>query len=761
MYFYLCRMAATPERVLSPQLVALISQVELTRSNWWQSALRETVLLAVWLSDSPADRAAIAATTRDTHGLRVEPGELEEQITALADAGELIDVGGGLFKVSEARALQLVARIEDHERTDEQAREQFVSVLSQHAPDADQDSSWTVFNEALLVPLVHQLGARTHHFLQGRPFDLKSSTLMHAFLKRFPARVREQVEEAVLSFLDPASPVVRAYIVDRLTTYSFVQACRWPRELLDEVLKLGAETPTFITFLDTNLLFSILDLHENPSNEAARALKELQGQLAGLVDLKLYVTADTIKEARESLLRTEQRMRGVVLTPEVVRGTSMTRFSGLARRFIDQAATSAGIRRPEEYFGQYADNLLAFARDHGVELFNADLGPLHVDQRVIDDIDLATQVEKKRRSRMRKGRTFPEKTFEQLQHDVVLWHFVAQKRTAYVESPLQARYWIVTVDYGLLGFDAHKSQTASVRRRTPVCLHPTALVQMLRFWVPRGEALDSAVVRTLRLPFLTMDFDSDLERATTRILQTIARFEHAEALTEETIASLVTNDELRRRMGPDSTPEQREAALQAAFLSEEEKLRSQISAASAEVDDARALATTRGRAIADLENQLRGVQLEVQAIRDAAATTEEAPSETPGSLLLVVLTVLGTAVVVFLPGAALTWVLLRALPPSLSIVTITVSVLVGVALVARLSVLFVDRIGTNGDRRIAGSLTRFHKAWWILIIAGLFIGVAAPLLVDSLKARPTSTPGPEPRSSSEPSEPAVPTGRPS
>lgn len=750
------------QRALSPQLVALISQVELAKSDWWRTALRETALLAVWLSDGPQDAADVPAAITATYGIRVEQHEVEEALTDLIATGDLVDLGDRRCKVSEAMAARLINRIEDHERTDRLAADHFVQVFETRCADFDADDAWPLFNESLLGPLIHQLGARTHQFLQGKPFDLKSSALMRSFLRRFPKEVRPAVEDAVLDFLDPSSPAVRAYVVDRLTTYSFVQASRWPRELLDEVLKLGGERPTFVVFLDTNLLFSMLKLHENPANEAACALDDLRGHLAGLVDLKLYITADTIKEARESLLRAEQRMRGVVLTPEVVRGTSHVRFNGLARRFIEQAAAPGGLRDPASYFGHYADNLLAHAREHEIELYNADLSDLHVDQQVIDDMELATKVEKKRQLRRRKGRLYVDKSYEQLLHDVVLWHFVVRKRAPYVESPLQARYWIVTVDYSLLGFDAHKSQLSSSRRRTPLCLHPTALIQMLRFWVPRGAELDAAVVRSLRLPFLSMEFDAELEQATIRILQTISRFENAESLSESTILALVTNDELRRRMGPDSSPQQREAALHAAFLDQEAALQEQLQRATSEAADARREKSVTGEEVATLRQQLNEVQQELKA-KQSAPASEAAPTAAParptqrseGSVLRIILFAIASLVLLALPLTLVTWIGLRLLPARLGAVAISAVVVVGVGAALHATVLVTRRLGTDDDRRKVQSLAAFHKWWWIGVVSTLAVGVAAPLLTESMRRPDAGAPTPTPSATITPVRPPV------
>jgi hypothetical protein len=74
-----------------------------------------------------------------------------------------------------------------------------------------------------------------------------------------------------------------------------------------------------------------------------------------------------------------------------------------------------------------------------------------------------------------------------------------------VESPTEAKYWVVTVDYRFLGFDEYKRQntTASI----PIVVHPTTLIQLLQLWVPRTQEFEEAIVRSLRFAFLFHEFD--------------------------------------------------------------------------------------------------------------------------------------------------------------------------------------------------------------------------------------------------------------
>lgn len=155
----------------------------------------------------------------------------------------------------------------------------------------------------------------------------------------------------------------------------------------------------------------------------------------------------------------------------------------------------------------------------------------------------------------------------------MLWHFVKDKRPTYLESPLDAHYWIVTIDYRFMAFDAYKRG----KKGLPICMLPTALAQMLRFWVPRTDTLDESVVASLRLPFLFLEFDPEAEKVTIMILKTLSRFENVEDLPVETVTNIVLNEALRERMQTSPDEEKQIELIREALIEEHTRLRKHLS----------------------------------------------------------------------------------------------------------------------------------------------------------------------------------------
>ncbi len=67
--------------------------------------------------------------------------------------------------------------------------------------------------------------------------------------------------------------------------------------------------------IDTNVLFSLLDLHENPGNDPARDLRTLTARLKGTLNIRLVVLPLTLDEAKRTLLYYKNKLSRLDLTP--------------------------------------------------------------------------------------------------------------------------------------------------------------------------------------------------------------------------------------------------------------------------------------------------------------------------------------------------------------------------------------------------------------------------------------------------------------
>lgn len=524
---------------LPPEVVALVHHVELYRSGWRDVALQRLIQAMMWLSPPSSTLESIQQSLAMEVGVSLSLEVISDQLQKLADQDEIIQGLNGDFRLPESRKLQNEAALTEGENIASNAYEYFITLLANYCPDLDGLLTWDTFNDELLAPLINDLGARTYDFILGQPLDLQSQQLERSFLEQFDRSEAEGLRRVIVAFLDPTVTEVRAYVLRKLATFFLVRAVSLPAEAVQALNATAGTRPRFRVLLDTNFLFSCLGLHDNPSNDAASSLLALSGEHTDLVDLRFYVLSDTLDEARRALIGNIETLSSLRLRGSLSRAASEVTLSGLAQRFVQESLKPGGPTTAEEFFAPYVDNLLQVARSKGIDIYQIDTTPYHVRQDVVDDIEAQRAIEEERRPDSRRR----PKSYEQIEHDMTLWHVAKDLRPKWVESALQAQFWIATVDFRFIGFDAYKTRSG-----IPLCVHPTTLIQLLQFWLPRDARLSDALVSGLRLPFLFLPFDVEAEHAVVKILETLGRFADSENLSVETVTHILMNQALRDRI---------------------------------------------------------------------------------------------------------------------------------------------------------------------------------------------------------------------
>jgi hypothetical protein len=548
---------------IRPELVSLVHHVELNKAGWWDGALRQLILAAIWLSGNPLTPESVTETLRSGFSVSPEPTRIGAQIDRLCASGTLLRMPSGELKISEQSLREIESRIKESESVEAEAKIAFTELIGGACPTLDKDRCWKDFNEQMLFPLVQEIGARTYELISGSPMRLERISTFEAFVQHYPDTIQPALRGAIIQFINPKSLAVRSYILRHLNAFFFLEASNLTTQTLTVLNESIVGNASFNLFVDTNVLFSMLGLHENPSNEAAESLVDLLKKLTGKVTGKFYIFPLTVDEFKRVVRSHQEFLSDLRLEPNLAAAGLRSGLTGVTLKFVQESNRAGRPIKATDYFGPYLQDLLRVIRTKGVELYNAKVDEYTMRQDVIDDIVLQQQHELSRPVTKRKD-------YERLLHDVCLWHFVNDKRRPRVESPIEAQYWIVTVDYRFIGFDAYKRRAA--QESIPICVHPTTLIQMLQLWLPRTPDFEEAIVRSLRFAFLFHEFDSTAEKVTIRILESLARFENVRDLDQGTVASVLMSQALRTRLAGAANDDQDAALVKEALIEEHQKV---------------------------------------------------------------------------------------------------------------------------------------------------------------------------------------------
>lgn len=400
----------------------------------------------------------------------------------------------------------------------------------------DSSVVWAEFMKAL-VSAIEVTGANLYHLLADGNL-MREVDWLAAFLSKFEVQHQEGLKQVLAAFFAPGSHACRNQVLRLLSAHFFAEASQLRPETL-AVIEGERKTRSIKVVLDTNFIFSVLGLHDNPGDDAALSLIEISQKSGRNLNLQFYVLPSTLDEAKRVLLNQMHMVERIRTTTAMARVAVTQPLPSIAKKFFDAATRSPGLTS-SVFFQPYIDDLRTILRDKGIAVLEAHQTIYHQRQDVVDDV-----LDEQRREAVE----LPEqrrKSYETLLHDAVLWHAVKDRRPTDTDSPFEVEYWAVSIDWRLISFDRRKR--AANASKLPVVLHPSNLVQLVQFWVPRSKELDEGLVDSLRLPLFFQSFDPEDEKATVRVLEAISRFENVGDLPEKTLKVVLANQALRGRL---------------------------------------------------------------------------------------------------------------------------------------------------------------------------------------------------------------------
>ncbi len=751
---------ATNTSLLPAEVVALVEHVELNRAGWWDKTVHRLTVAAVWLEHEACNAERIQDSLKSQFRLSLSAARMASVLSALEKQGTLLRLNDGKYRIPDEYRSSFEKEVADAERVSSDATEFFRELVVSMCPDVDAQAVWSAFESEFLAPLIRDVGANAYRLIAGEQMFI-DKTLVDRFLSRFQSDHKSKLSELVTTFLDPKNDKVRAYVSRMLHARFCVEASGLPEGVIQKLNAIVGKQIRFRVFVDTNFLFSLLELHENPSNAAATELQELIASLRSNPKVDLYITPRTIEEAKSSIAAAKSQLSGIPPGQNFTHAALQVGFSGMAERFLLERLRLGGGLRVEDWFDPYLDDFVPIARAKGIELFNEKLDSYSMRQDVVDDINLVLKYEQRLDLARRKS-------YEKVAHDMILWHFVNDKRAAYIESPIDAQDWILTVDFRFIGFDEHKQRKCGLK--VPLCLHPTSLIQLLQFWVPRTKEFEEAILGSLRLPFLFQEFDAEAERTSIRILKGLGRFDVGGQIPEETITHVILNDGLRDRLKNEHSEESEIQLIRDALV---EEMRAQVETEATKAQQLSEQVKQREANLNLLDSEKREKEKAIEELR-AKVAEEEAKAlslsetiRTQGAEIESLKTkwqtnrdneertrsrrrYFGSLAGLILLSVAAGWLISHFLPLYASLIGLPVTGILTGILLFILGHLVLE-FWASRDPRMAElwpfkQVTKFRKWLWSLVILAFLISVIANLFSNRIQraldhgAEPTATP---------------------
>jgi hypothetical protein len=433
------------------------------------------------------------------------------------------------------------------------------------------------------------------------PADYQDS--LHALLQdaisSLDAKFHVSAREAILTFMASVGQDAdrAAYMVQLADVAFYFFKLEVSPEVSQELVR---RLPELTLFLDTNFIFGLLRLHNNPQVEVSMQLVEAVAKHE--LPFKLRYHERTQKEIRDTASYYGSILRAHYWSTSLSRAAvASRRLSGIETKFHEQ--NSQGhvdvneFLRPIEHFD-------VVVGDMGIKPYRTSTDRTK---------ECAALYEEYAAFLEERGKV--DKPYEVIQHDVVLLDTVSQLRSK-APSTMEAGTLILTCDFYLFLFD---QMQARKENRLPCVILPNNFWQMLRPYMKSDIDFDKAFAETFALPEFSV-IGSGGSRACSKMLGILAAYKD---FPEETATRLLTDGVLADNLSQATNDAEFNALVEAAIVEQNAELMEEKAAlerqAQQEAETRKALEATVNALQSEVTSQKRSL--------DAATVAAEQASE--------------------------------------------------------------------------------------------------------------------------------------
>ena len=182
-------------------------------------------------------------------------------------------------------------------------------------------------------------------------------------MDELPEEHREDLSKAISDFIDPGDREITKFIFSYLDAYFAVSSSGLSPKVTKKLNELRVNPPEFEIYVDTNFIYSVLGLHDNPSNEAAKDLLEMAYAESQIAKVKFVVNPITLEETQQSISAKRLFLENLNYPSNLAEAAVQTNISGLYKSFFESASSSQNGANAFDYFSLYEKNLIRILED--------------------------------------------------------------------------------------------------------------------------------------------------------------------------------------------------------------------------------------------------------------------------------------------------------------------------------------------------------------------------------------------------------------
>lgn len=519
----------------------IISALYLARTDNREKMLSDLILKVLFDLNEPMTIEEILLFVKDIFHLEPIRYEVEQRLNSLAGSKE-IDVKDDkyfLLEKSQSNIHKLI--VEDQGRL-ERRKQTFTDISKSFFPDEIDDleieTIWKVFNEYLIDCFLVFGKKAINIFLPYTSDSLADddAILDTAYQKLGSQKLIIYFKKLIFEYPERLTDVELTYLTHLAFSAERFYSLGVPQEDYEKIKNIQIKDLT--VFVDTNILYTVLDFHITPERSAVFELVRIAKE--NQVDLRLVYLPKTFSELQKARKGLEESIsRENFTTSQINALLKSKKLDSFARQFYENKLANSELPYPSDKIA-YATALL---KEKEILLYNNTIPNLE------DEASLFEKIQEYRAFEQAFNRMYDEqgieinlhKDFERIQHDVFLREVVRDLKGKQINQD-EFKFICLTLDRNFLTFDRYSQRNEfgkSYQVAYPNCISPALFLKRIRPFIPLVTTdYKKAFLTSLTAP----SFDKDEHRDSLLIQKSVTYFKDLGIEDEDTILNLIKRD---------------------------------------------------------------------------------------------------------------------------------------------------------------------------------------------------------------------------
>ncbi|SEA43850.1 coiled-coil domain-containing protein [Bizionia paragorgiae] len=476
--------------------IKILSTLSLASSDTREDTLASVIVRTIDMSGNGVKRDLISDVVKDNFQFEPYKSELENILDKLIDNGEVIIVNG-LLQLSPEKSILVKSNdlaLTDKDKKRFQNFKAFIQDdLESKIETSDIKLIWQHFLNYLYNCFYEhgQEALKTLHphmeFESAEDFENLATHAVNQ-LKSERDDLAEIFEKAIEQFPNFASEDDLAFLVELAQKTSSFSSLGIDPSLLSSGLK--NELIDWTLYLDTNVLYSLLDLHSHPESEACKALIQLIHDNSEQIKIKLRYSEFTYRELKNKQ-KDFELLDAKMSSPAIGALLKSGKVDGFTEQFYRKLLEDPDTLHPSEVVGLSqtelnANNIKIGRNAKRVEKIGEDYINVQISEyfKYIDDRNTIKEEFCKKNG----THYYPiYKSEAQVRHDVTLRELLRDSRKIKEGEDLtmnNIKFFGLTLDSMLISFDRHMVKDYHDEDTYPIFFKPSFLLDKLTRILP-------------------------------------------------------------------------------------------------------------------------------------------------------------------------------------------------------------------------------------------------------------------------------------